>query len=134
MLKWVILVITQDLVGRTVYILKFFTLIFSLSWFKICQVLCFVFFCIYVIAVLFCLFLFSSLQIWVMFDFLDSSGLYYVFDFNNLTKTDRVFASSDTKQTISTEEWLSCICKVLRTNDAYSFFFLWVGTKVDKSL
>ena len=94
-LKWVILAIKQHLVGRAVYIHQLFT----------GQELCFVFFCIYVIAVLFCLFLFSSLQMWVIFDFPDSLGLYCVFDFNSLTKIDRVFGSSDTKRTISTEEW-----------------------------
>ena len=84
--------------------------------------------------VLFCLFIFSSSQISVIFDFLDSSGLYCVFDFNSSTKIDRVFRSSDTKRTISTEEWQSCICKVFRTNDAFNFFFLRFGTKVDKNL
>ena len=98
-------------------------------------VLCFLLHLCHCCFVLLCLlFSFCSLQIWVIFDFLDSSGLYCVFNFNSLTKIDRVFGSSDTKRTISTEEWWNCICKVLRTNDACSLFFLWVGGKVDKNL
>ena len=75
-----------------------------LSWFKKYQELCFVFFCTYVIVVLFCFVSFSTLQIWVTFSFLDSSGLCCVFDFNIITKIDRVLWSSDTKRTMSTEE------------------------------
>ena len=67
-------------------------------------VLCFLLHLCHCCFVLFCLFLFSSLQIWVIFGFLEVSGLYRVFDFNSLTKIDRVFGSSDTKRKIS-EEW-----------------------------
>ena len=88
-------------------------------------VLCFLLHLCHCCFVLSCLFPFSSLQIWVICDFLDSSGLYCVFDFNSLlTKIDRIFGSTDTKRTMSTEELWSCICKVLRTNDAHSFFLL----------
>ena len=112
----------------TNYLLKPF-----LSWFKIYEELCFVFFCIYIIAVLFCLFLFSSLQIWVISDFLDSPELCCVFDFNVLIKIDGVLDRWDNLILNGNIYWRwSCICNFLRTNDWYGFSFLWVSTKVDK--
>ena len=87
--------LNSNILGTGQYTLTNYLLEPFLSWFKIYEELCFDFFCIYVIAVLFCLFLFSSLQIWVISDFLDSSELYCAFDFNVLINLDGVLDRCD---------------------------------------